>query len=92
MATNDVGTQVKAIVQSWAHMPVAPLNSDVLSVLWYNSGEGASFQIGAQKLAQSLQAQLGFNISATEITDTLTVSQLTLLIGPEGDDTTVVKG
>jgi hypothetical protein len=87
MATNDVGTTIKAIVQTWAHMPAAPLNSDVLSVLWSNSGEVTSFQIGALKLAQSLQTQLGSNISATDITDTLTVSQLI-----EGDDTTEVKG
>jgi hypothetical protein len=80
MATTDVGTQVKSIVQTWARMPAAPLNSDVLSVLWSNSGEGASFQIGALKLAQSLQAQLRSNISATDITDTLTVSQLILIV------------
>ena len=75
-ATTDFGAQVKAIVETWAHMTTEPAGSAVLQNLWANSGVGGTFALAATNLAQTLNSQLGSNILGSDITTTMTVDQL----------------
>jgi len=78
--TNDIGAQVKSIVETWANMSTEPAGTAILQNLWANSGVSGSFPLGAQDLAQRLNSQLGSHILGTDITTTMTVDQLIQMV------------
>lgn len=71
----DTETQVKAIVQAWANLSAPPAGTDILRVLWANS-VGGDFSLGAEDLAQRLNAAMSSDIEGSDITVSMTVDGL----------------
>jgi hypothetical protein len=76
----DVGDRITTIVQEWANAPSEPANDAILSILWSNSGDGASFTIGAQDLVRRLNEDLGSRLQPSDINTETMVSDLIRMI------------
>ena len=76
----DVGGRVTEIVQDWANASSEPAGDAVLSTLWANSGISSPFTVGAQDLTTRLNKELGSKLRPSDITTTISLSDLIQMI------------